>query len=263
MIGRLPPGPPGLRAGGAPQGQAEFGVGPPPPAFAGALPAPGNSIPNGGDAPPPRQPLSPTFVADRVFAAPQAFVLAVHPSSGRQSFAGEALPEGGRAAPSLEGIRGDAARAGEVAPERPEAREDTTPPKPQLFDLVGDGMLLDLPALEAGVKEFLQGLDGATTCVAAPEGGWGLSPWLIAASVAGVACEIARRQLKHAGRGPDDGLDPGPGSWLRRQGLSIAETAARTGLHGDSVRRILRTLARRLAFEQEEASPLGPVEGAP
>jgi RNA polymerase sigma-70 factor (ECF subfamily) len=37
---------------------------------------------------------------------------------------------------------------------------------------------------------------------------------------------------------------------LKRQGFSLAEIAARTGLHRDSVRRILRTLARRLAFQQ-------------
>jgi RNA polymerase sigma-70 factor (ECF subfamily) len=36
---------------------------------------------------------------------------------------------------------------------------------------------------------------------------------------------------------------------LRRQGYSLAEIAQRTGLHPDSVRRILRTLARQLAFE--------------
>jgi RNA polymerase sigma-70 factor (ECF subfamily) len=37
---------------------------------------------------------------------------------------------------------------------------------------------------------------------------------------------------------------------LRRQGHSLAEIAARTGLHPDSIRRILRTLARQLAFGQ-------------
>jgi RNA polymerase sigma-70 factor (ECF subfamily) len=36
--------------------------------------------------------------------------------------------------------------------------------------------------------------------------------------------------------------------WLRRQGHSFAEIAARTGLHADSVRRILRTLAREIAL---------------
>jgi RNA polymerase sigma-70 factor (ECF subfamily) len=36
---------------------------------------------------------------------------------------------------------------------------------------------------------------------------------------------------------------------LRRQGYSYAEVAARTGLHGDSVRRILRRLAGRIAFD--------------
>jgi RNA polymerase sigma-70 factor (ECF subfamily) len=39
---------------------------------------------------------------------------------------------------------------------------------------------------------------------------------------------------------------------LKRDGYSLAEIAERTGFHPDSVRRILRTLARQLAFEQEE-----------
>ncbi|HKI30586.1 MAG TPA: sigma-70 family RNA polymerase sigma factor [Gemmataceae bacterium] len=38
---------------------------------------------------------------------------------------------------------------------------------------------------------------------------------------------------------------------LRRQGLLLAEIAARTGMHEGSVRRILRRLARELALEQE------------
>ena len=36
---------------------------------------------------------------------------------------------------------------------------------------------------------------------------------------------------------------------LRRQGLTLDEVAARTGLHEGSVRRILRDLARRVAFD--------------
>lgn len=36
---------------------------------------------------------------------------------------------------------------------------------------------------------------------------------------------------------------------LRRQGYSLAEISERVGLHADSVRRVLRTLARRLAFD--------------
>jgi RNA polymerase sigma-70 factor (ECF subfamily) len=39
---------------------------------------------------------------------------------------------------------------------------------------------------------------------------------------------------------------------LKRQGYSLAEIAQRTGLHPDSVRRILRTLARQLAFANTE-----------
>jgi RNA polymerase sigma-70 factor (ECF subfamily) len=41
---------------------------------------------------------------------------------------------------------------------------------------------------------------------------------------------------------------------LRRQGYSLAEIAERTGLHPDSVRRILRTLARDMAFADPKAS---------
>ena len=37
----------------------------------------------------------------------------------------------------------------------------------------------------------------------------------------------------------------------KRQGLSLAEIAQRTGLHPDSIRRILRKLARRLACPTE------------
>ena len=42
---------------------------------------------------------------------------------------------------------------------------------------------------------------------------------------------------------------------LKREGYSLAEIAARTRFHPDSVRRILRTLARQLAFEQEPTRP--------
>jgi RNA polymerase sigma-70 factor (ECF subfamily) len=37
---------------------------------------------------------------------------------------------------------------------------------------------------------------------------------------------------------------------LKREGLSLDDIAARTGLHKDSVRRVLRGLARRLAFRE-------------
>jgi RNA polymerase sigma-70 factor (ECF subfamily) len=38
--------------------------------------------------------------------------------------------------------------------------------------------------------------------------------------------------------------------WLRRQGLSLVEIAAQTGMHEGSIRRILRRLARQLAFQE-------------
>jgi RNA polymerase sigma-70 factor (ECF subfamily) len=48
---------------------------------------------------------------------------------------------------------------------------------------------------------------------------------------------------------------------LRRQGYSLAEIAERTGLHPDSVRRILRTLARQLAFKAQESGVPSPGVG--
>jgi RNA polymerase sigma-70 factor (ECF subfamily) len=48
---------------------------------------------------------------------------------------------------------------------------------------------------------------------------------------------------------------------LRRQGYSLAEIGERTGLHPDSVRRILRTLARQLAFKAQEAGVPNPGPG--
>ena len=44
---------------------------------------------------------------------------------------------------------------------------------------------------------------------------------------------------------------------MKRQGLEAPEIAARTGLHEDSVRRLLRQLARRLAL-QPPAPPAAP-----
>ncbi|MCI0461234.1 MAG: sigma-70 family RNA polymerase sigma factor [Gemmataceae bacterium] len=43
--------------------------------------------------------------------------------------------------------------------------------------------------------------------------------------------------------------------WLKRQGLSLAEIAAQTGLHPSSVRRILYDLALRLACQEEPREP--------
>jgi RNA polymerase sigma-70 factor (ECF subfamily) len=39
--------------------------------------------------------------------------------------------------------------------------------------------------------------------------------------------------------------------WFRQHGYSLAEIGERTHLHPDSVRRILRTLARQMAFDGE------------
>ena len=44
---------------------------------------------------------------------------------------------------------------------------------------------------------------------------------------------------------------------LRRQGYSLAEIAEQTGLHPDSIRRILRILAREMAFKEAPARAEG------
>jgi len=45
---------------------------------------------------------------------------------------------------------------------------------------------------------------------------------------------------------------------LRREGVPLADIAARTGLHPGSIRRILRELARKLAFKQRPIVPSEP-----
>ena len=45
---------------------------------------------------------------------------------------------------------------------------------------------------------------------------------------------------------------------LRREGVPLAEIAARTGLHPGSIRRILRELARKMAFKQRPIVPTQP-----
>src|SRR5437868_10170720 len=45
---------------------------------------------------------------------------------------------------------------------------------------------------------------------------------------------------------------------LRREGVPLAEIAARTGLHPGSIRRILRELARKMAFQQRPVVPSEP-----
>jgi RNA polymerase sigma-70 factor (ECF subfamily) len=50
---------------------------------------------------------------------------------------------------------------------------------------------------------------------------------------------------------------------MKRQGLSAAEIAARTGLHEDSIHRILRRLAKRVSFPEPVVGPENAVEPYP
>lgn len=69
---------------------------------------------------------------------------------------------------------------------------------------------LDLPALEAGVRRFLEGLTNPEGPLLDVDGGWNLSPWLIAAALAAASCEIARRQFRRTDRPAGPGLQPYP-----------------------------------------------------
>src|SRR5205807_9645583 len=40
---------------------------------------------------------------------------------------------------------------------------------------------------------------------------------------------------------------------MKRQGAAMADIVAHTGLHEDTIRRILRTLARRVSFQEQPA----------
>jgi hypothetical protein len=80
--------------------------------------------------------------------------------------------------------------------------------------LRAEGALFDLPALEKGVERFLDKLEQAGTGVAGEATSHDLFPWLAAATVSALACEIARRQLSRTSRKPDHLLTTASGTWL-------------------------------------------------
>jgi hypothetical protein len=91
---------------------------------------------------------------------------------------------------------------------------EPTNARPHHADLFGEGGLLDLPALESGVQHFLDNLQQPVPDMAEAVTGHGWYPWLAAATVSALACEIARRQLRRTSRTADPMRDAASGTWL-------------------------------------------------
>jgi hypothetical protein len=70
------------------------------------------------------------------------------------------------------------------------------PPTNQGFDLLTVLPMVDLSALELGMRRFLEHLERKGQPLAWPPDGTGQWPWVVAGAAAAAACEIARRQLR-------------------------------------------------------------------
>jgi len=78
-----------------------------------------------------------------------------------------------------------------AAPEGEKAEYLLPQPLPQV-----SGVLSVLPALERGMKHFLEQLQGVGDNLAGTRDATGLGIWVVAGTAAAAACEIARRQLR-------------------------------------------------------------------
>ena len=68
---------------------------------------------------------------------------------------------------------------------------------PQFADLLGGITTLNFDRIEQGMANFITSLEG-TSGPALAVNQRDLYPWMLAAVVTAVACELARRQLKHS-----------------------------------------------------------------
>ncbi len=82
-------------------------------------------------------------------------------------------------------------------------------PAPQPVGVLALLPPIPLSAVEAGLRQFLQQVERAGQCLTADRDDGGLWPWVVAGAAAAVACEIARRQFRSAGRAPDLARRPG------------------------------------------------------
>jgi hypothetical protein len=73
-------------------------------------------------------------------------------------------------------------------------------PYAQASDVLSVLPPLDASALELGMRQFLDEVDGLGQCLAAVRDGTSVYPWVAAVAAAATACEIARRQLRPADR---------------------------------------------------------------
>ena len=95
----------------------------------------------------------------------------------------------------------------EAVPVAPKQDADSVAPPaatPHRVELSATVPPLDLASLEAGIRQFIDGLEAAGLGSGDLGSRWSLLPWLTAAVAAVAACEIARRQLKQPARRPDD-----------------------------------------------------------
>jgi hypothetical protein len=149
--------------------------------------------------------------APDLFLAPGPLVLAVH---APDSLLAQGLPPPISLAPS-EGPIHPAPEHREAVPPLVEAREapSPTPPAPPPFiDRLWEAVPFDLRTLEVGVQRFLDQLGKAEAQFEA-DGAWGLHHWALAAVVAALAAELARRQWAREER-PRPDLPGLPGSLL-------------------------------------------------
>jgi hypothetical protein len=95
-------------------------------------------------------------------------------------------------------------------PEGGQAGEGPVPPSPQVSGLLTALPPFDLSALELGMQQFLEELEGMGRRLARHPGAAGLCLWIVAGGTAAVACEIARRQLRPPADGPAVALPGSP-----------------------------------------------------
>jgi hypothetical protein len=183
--GPSPPGP--ESAGGGPAAEGTTEAAPESPAV--PTPRPGPTLGN-------------LFVAASLLLELRGVTVALLPTGGEpaaerlltaplpSSPGGPTPLSGGRAAPAGRGEDVD--------------RGAPQPPIPQAPGLLASPRPRNLPALDAALRQFLDGLERMRQGLAGEPEGSGLWLWLVAGTAAATACEIARRQMRRPPDPPDE-----------------------------------------------------------
>jgi hypothetical protein len=89
------------------------------------------------------------------------------------------------------------------------SEEAPVPPEARLSDVLTALPPLDLAAVGRGMQRFLEDLEGIGGGMGRPASQTELLLWAVAGTAAGVACEVARRQLRrHA-----EAVSPDENQW--------------------------------------------------